>query len=76
MPNTYSYAGDLTVETLNKERRLLRSIYLAQKPGTNGPAHRLAINGSLQLAPDSQRWRVFGFDQVNLRRLSRRTMHQ
>jgi SAM-dependent methyltransferase len=24
-----------TVETLNKERRLLRSIYLAQKPGTN-----------------------------------------
>jgi hypothetical protein len=25
----------ITVETLNKERRLLRSIYLAQKPGTN-----------------------------------------
>ncbi len=24
-----------TIETLNKERRLLRSIYLAQKPGTN-----------------------------------------
>jgi len=24
-----------TIETLNKERRLLRSVYLAQKPGTN-----------------------------------------
>jgi hypothetical protein len=24
-----------TVETLNKERRLLHNIYLAQKPGTN-----------------------------------------
>jgi hypothetical protein len=24
-----------TVETVNQERRLLRSIYLAQKPGTN-----------------------------------------
>jgi hypothetical protein len=25
----------ITVETLNKERRLLHNIYLAQKPGTN-----------------------------------------
>ena len=24
-----------TIETLNKEHRLLRSVYLAQKPGTN-----------------------------------------
>jgi len=43
----------ITVETLNKERRPLRSIYLAQKPGTNGPAHRLAINGWAHSAPAS-----------------------